>query len=76
MSDDFVTDTEMLERLNLPQKVGKPAIAVLDRMDPTFPKKDPLFGGRRYMPAVRAWFFARYGVKRELPLVDGEENFS
>lgn len=50
---------------------------MLDRR-PDFPKKDPLFGGRRFMPAVLAWFFARYGVKTDKPPVptDWEENFS
>lgn len=78
MTDDFVTDSEMLERLNLTPKVGKPAIDVLDRRDPSFPKPDPLFGGKRYWPAVVAWFRARYGVIDGKPpaVVDGEENFS
>lgn len=73
----FVTDEELLTRLNLPQKCGMEAIRMLDRR-PDFPKKDPLFGGRRFMPAVLAWFFARYGVKTDKPPVptDWEENFS
>jgi hypothetical protein len=78
VSDDFVSDTELLTRLNVSKKVGMPAIDVLTRHDPTFPKPDPLFGGKRFWPAVRAWFHARYGVKTDKPPVptDWEENFS
>jgi hypothetical protein len=78
LSDDFVNDAEMLDRLNLPKKAGLSAIRLLDRMDKSFPQKDPFFGGKRYWPAVRAWFRTRYGVKEGKPpaAVDGEENFS
>jgi hypothetical protein len=78
VSDEgFVSDSELLTRLNVSKKVGMPALRVLDRR-PDFPKKDPLFGGKRFYPAVLAWFFARYGVKTDKPPVptDWEEDFS
>lgn len=75
MSDDFVDDKELLERLNLPNKKGMEALRMLDRQ-PGFPKKDPLFAGKRFMPAVKAWLYARYDIKSgSAPVVDGEENF-
>ena len=55
----WVTDIEMIRRLGVPEKVARPAIKMLDRMDPTFPKKQPLWGDRRYWPAVRFWFDVR-----------------
>lgn len=76
MSDEFVSDTELLVRLNLPKDKGMQALRLLDRQ-PGFPKKDPLFAGKRFMPAVRAWLYARYSIKSgSPPVVDGEENFS
>jgi hypothetical protein len=58
----WVTDAEMIRRLVVPEKAARPAIKMLDRMDPTFPKKQPLWGDRRYWPAVRFWFDIRYGA--------------
>lgn len=55
--DLYVTDAQMIRKLNVPEAVIRPVIKMLDA-DPKkgFPKKDPLFGGRRYWPKVRAWF--------------------
>jgi hypothetical protein len=40
------------------------------------PRRDPLFGKRRYWPAVRAFLDRRYGLGVAHPLVpDGKENF-
>jgi hypothetical protein len=57
----FVTDTELARRLGVSEKVWRVAKVGLDR-DPTFPKKDPLFGNKRYWRAVRAWFDRHYGL--------------
>ena len=52
----FVTDAELIEKLGVPDKIGYEALHMLDA-DPRkgFPAKDPFWGGRRYLPAVRAW---------------------
>lgn len=41
------------------------------------PKKDPLFGGRRYWPAVEAWLKSHNGLssKARTYAPDGEENW-
>lgn len=66
MSDDFVTDAELIGRLNLPEKVGRRALAALDAGVPNtrpFPQPDPRFGDRRFYPAVREWFYDYYRVR-------------
>jgi hypothetical protein len=78
----FVTDAEMFRLLNIPQKDGAAAVVVLEKRgigNLAFPRKDPLFGNRRYMPAVQLWFNKRYGLDEGGggPYVpDGVENFS
>lgn len=57
----FVTDAEMLRRIGISEKVGRNAIRDLEKRQ-HFPPKDPLFGNKRYWPAVRAFFDARGGV--------------
>lgn len=56
--DLYVTDAQMIRKLNIPEKVIRPVIAMLDAQHEAnrFPQKDPLFGGRRYWPLVKAWF--------------------
>jgi hypothetical protein len=61
----FVTDIELIRRLGVPEKIGRAAIQELDRSSRAgrrFPQKDPLFGNRRYLPAVENYFMLRYGV--------------
>lgn len=81
MADGFVTDAELLRALHIPEKVGYVAIAELERQTArgvgAFPRKDPLFGNRRYMPAVRRWLENRYGMtSQSLEAPDGPENLS
>lgn len=57
----WVTDKEMIQRLGVPEKSARVAIQMLDRTDPSFPKKEPLWCDRRYWPALRRWFDERYG---------------
>jgi hypothetical protein len=57
----FVTDAEMLRRIGVSEKIGRIAIRELEKRQ-EFPPKDPLFGNKRYWPAVRAFFDARGGV--------------
>jgi hypothetical protein len=61
----FVTDAEIIRRLKLPEKVGRRVLRELDRHlpnRPRFPQKDPLFGDRRFWPAIAKYFKVRYGV--------------
>src|SRR5450755_2868639 len=61
----FVTDAEIIRRLRLPEKVGRRVLRELDRHlpnRPRFPQKDPLFGDRRFWPAIAKYFKMRYGV--------------
>jgi hypothetical protein len=53
----FVSDAELIRLLGLPSDVGKVALRALDnrKNGRPFPQKSPLFGDRRYWPAVVAW---------------------
>lgn len=59
----YVLDDELIRILGLPERVGKTAIQKWEDNSPTFPPKQELLGGRRYLPAVRAWLDARNGLK-------------
>lgn len=60
----FVTDAELIERLQVPEKIARQAIEMLDR-DPAsgFPEKQPLWGKRRYWPAIEEWLAVRNRLK-------------
>jgi hypothetical protein len=61
----YVTDAELIRRLGVPDKNGRAAIQELEKFHPgrpPFPQRDPLFGGRRYWPAVEKYFMVRNGV--------------
>ncbi|NTB98327.1 winged helix-turn-helix domain-containing protein [Agrobacterium tumefaciens] len=73
----FVTEAQCAERLGLSLDQFKAAI--LSAEIEGFPKKDTVFGSRRYWPAVRAWLDNRYGLGGEnshgpYPL-DGKETW-
>jgi hypothetical protein len=66
MTGLFATDAELVrEVLRLPAKIGRRVLAGLDAGRPRagFPKRDPLFGNRRFVPAVVQWFHDYYGVR-------------
>jgi len=53
----YVTDAEIVERLNVPENIAYAAIHSLDANKVSgFPQKQALFGNRRYWPAVQRWF--------------------
>lgn len=62
----YVTDAEIVERMGVPGRLGWALIREFNDKHPTFPKKDKLFGDRRYWPAVRAWFDARNRLKMDV----------
>jgi len=57
-------------------RVWDSAVAVLEREG--LPKRDPLFGNRRYWPAVEAFLRRRAGLRPEAPSYapDGVEDWS
>lgn len=60
----FVTDQEIYEALGVPEDVARVAIKGLDANPALgFPKKQKLFGDRRYRKAVEQWFDSEYGLK-------------
>jgi hypothetical protein len=77
-SDDhvFLTETEIAERVGLPALVWQAAATILEKSG--LPRRHPLFGQRRYWPAVRAFLDRRAGLKQSsTPLTrDGEENWN
>lgn len=58
------------------KKIWREAVPILERNG--LPKKNPLFGGRRYWPAVENWLKWYNGVTSEPGALapDGEENWS
>jgi hypothetical protein len=72
----YVSDAEIVRRLGVGEKTARVAIRELERAR-GFPRKDPLFGEKRYWPAVRAFLDRRAGLNVASPLVpDGKENFN
>jgi len=61
----WVTDAEIIRRLGVSEKVG---YAALRRLDATgdFPQKSKVWGKRRWWPAVKDYFDAKYGLKSGL----------
>ena len=62
----FVTDLELvdeLKRRDVPEKIGRAAVAKWVRQ-PGFPPKLQLMGGRRHLPAVLDWIERVYGFAR------------
>ena len=53
----FLSDTEIRERLNIPEKRWRPAVQHFERQG--FPRVDPLIG-KRYWPAIETWLLQRY----------------
>jgi hypothetical protein len=73
----FVTDAELIRRLGVGERAGRIALLGLDKAG-GFPKKDPLFGNKRYWPAVRKFLDNRY-IHKTSPInprvVRWRENF-
>jgi hypothetical protein len=59
----FVSDRELFRRLGVGPITGRVAVRTLEAQG--FPRKQPLFGNKRYWPAVRHFLDGLYGlVKR------------
>lgn len=62
----FVTDAELIERLKVPEKIARRTIKALDEdRRAGFPRKQALWGDRRYWPAVEKWLEMTGGFPQE-----------
>ena len=59
----FVTDAELIQRLGVPEELGRALLQDFDAKHPAFPKKQELWGDRRYWPAVKAWLDKACGLE-------------
>jgi hypothetical protein len=57
----YVTDAELIRRLGVPADVARPVLAELEAKN-GFPRKQKLWGNRRYWPAVRAYLDRMNGL--------------
>lgn len=60
----YLTDAELIRRIGVPEKTLRPILPELENKH-GFPKKQALFGGRRYWPAVKLWLDKRNGLIME-----------
>ena len=59
----YVTDAELIRILGVPKKIGKAVLHVLTKEKKHgFPPPLQSFGGRRYLPAVKAFFDRTGGI--------------
>jgi len=63
----WVTDAELIRRLGVPEKVARQVLRELDAKPTGFPKKQKLWGDRRYLPSVTAYFERVYGGTLPVP---------
>lgn len=57
----FLTDAELIRRLGVPEKIMRPMLPGLEAKH-GFPRKQALFGRRRYWPAVKYWLDKHHGI--------------
>jgi hypothetical protein len=62
----FLTDAELIRRLGVPEKIMRPMLPGLEAKY-GFPRKQALFGGRRYWPAVKFWLDKHHGILAKDP---------
>src|SRR5262245_20849395 len=58
----YVTDAELIRRIGLPEKLGRTVLRTLVDKHQGFPKPQKMSGGRRYWPAVKAYFDKMNGM--------------
>lgn len=58
----YVTDAELLRWIGVPERLGRAILRELDTKHPAFPKKQKVWGDRRYKPAVKAYFDKLNGI--------------
>jgi hypothetical protein len=57
----YLTDAELIRRIGVPEKTMRSMLPGLEQ-NYGFPKKSPLFGDRRYWPAVKTWLDRHNGL--------------
>lgn len=57
----YLLDSELIRRIGVPEKTMRRLLPSLESKF-GFPKKQALFGGRRYWPAVKAWLDKNNGL--------------
>lgn len=64
----YITDAELIRRMGVPEKIARQAIRRMDAdRGSGFPRKQELFGDRRYWPAVKAYLDRLNGIKMDAP---------
>lgn len=59
----WVSDAELIKRLGVGEKLGRRIINEIVTKQSGFPKKQAVFGNRRYWPAVRVYFDKLNGLQ-------------
>ena len=62
----YLTDAELIRRIGVPENVLRPILPTLEAKH-GFPRKQALFGGRRYWPAVKTWLDKHNGLIVDAP---------
>jgi hypothetical protein len=62
----YLSDAELIRRLGVPDKAFRAILPALESKY-NFPRKQPLFSGRRYWPAVKAWLDKHNGLIVDTP---------
>ncbi len=57
----YLLDSELIRRIGVPEKTMRSILPALESKY-NFPRKQPLFGDRRYWPAVKAWLDKHNGL--------------
>ena len=57
----YLLDSELIRRIGVPEKHMRSILPALESKY-GFPRKQPLFRGRRYWPAVKAWLDKHNGL--------------
>jgi len=61
----YVTDAELIRKLGVPEKLARRVIRELDAKPTGFPRKQKLWGNRRYWPAVERYLEASNAMMRD-----------
>ena len=59
----YVTDAQLIRRMGIPEKKARAILHDLATKHPAFPKPQQIANGRRYWPAVKAYFDKMNGLK-------------
>lgn len=63
----WVLDSELIRRMGVPEKIARETLRMLDSKPSGFPKKQKVWGDRRYWPAVKDYFDKQHGITLTIP---------